>query len=139
MMSGPVSPHTVLVLLTLSYLVGEMGHFMLGATSRDMARDIGFGDKECVPRGDLEDNVTSEVTQCMTRSREDCDNTTICQWDYTGRGLDYQVDNCYCPQGHLERISKLFLTYQLINQDSSRYLHCFLRPLLLLKYYMLSI
>ena len=108
-MSGPVSPHTVLTLLTLSYLVGEMGHFMLGATSRDMARDIGFGDKECVPRGDLENNVTSEVTQCMTRSREDCDNTGVCQWDYTGRGLDYQVDICYCPQGHLERISELFL------------------------------
>ena len=31
----------ILSLLTLSYLVGEMGHFMLGATSRDMAREIG--------------------------------------------------------------------------------------------------
>ena len=87
-MPGSVSPHTVLALLTLSYLVGEMGHFMLGATSRDMARTIGFGDKECVPRG-LE-NVT-EVTQCMTMSREVCDTTISCQWDYTGRGLDYQV------------------------------------------------
>ena len=76
----------VLVLLISSYLVGEMGHFMLGATSRDMARDIGFGDEECVPRH----NVT-EVTQCMTMSREDCEDTSVCVWDYTGRGLDYQV------------------------------------------------
>ena len=83
-----VSRHTVLALLTLSYLVGEMGHFMLGVTSRDMARDIGFGDKDCVPRNT--ENVT-EVTQCMTMSREDCDATRACQWDYTGRGLDYQV------------------------------------------------
>ena len=30
------------MLLTLSYLVGEMGHFMLGATSREMAREIGL-------------------------------------------------------------------------------------------------
>ena len=36
-----VRSHYILVLLTFSYLVGEMGHFMLGATSRDMARDIG--------------------------------------------------------------------------------------------------
>ena len=41
-------------------------------------------------------------------SREDCSNTSICQWDYTGRGLDYQVDISYCPQGLLERISELF-------------------------------
>ena len=33
--------HYSLALLTVSYLVGEMGHFLLGATSRDMARDIG--------------------------------------------------------------------------------------------------
>ena len=85
-----VSPHTVLTLLTSSYLVGEMGHFMLGATSRDMARDIGFGDKECVPRHNVTEIVT-EVTQCMTLSREDCEDTNLCQWDYTGRGLDYQV------------------------------------------------
>ena len=32
----------ILMLLTLSYLVGEMGHFMLGATSREMAREIGL-------------------------------------------------------------------------------------------------
>ena len=31
----------VLGLLTASYLLGELGHFLLSATSRDMARDIG--------------------------------------------------------------------------------------------------
>ena len=36
-----VKSHYILALLTMSYLVGEMGHFMLGATSRDMAREIG--------------------------------------------------------------------------------------------------
>ena len=36
-----VRAHYTLALLTLSYLLGEMGHFLLGATSRDMARDIG--------------------------------------------------------------------------------------------------
>ena len=36
-----VKSHYILALLTMSYLVGEMGHFMLGVTSRDMAREIG--------------------------------------------------------------------------------------------------
>lgn len=94
-----VSPNTILALLTISYLVGEMGHFMLGATSRDMARTIGFGDKGCVHAPGQIENLTSvtgdmdmtHVTQCMTRSRQDCDAATSCRWDYTGRGMDYQV------------------------------------------------
>ena len=39
---GDQGCYYILMLLSLSYLVGEMGHFMLGATSRDMAREIGL-------------------------------------------------------------------------------------------------
>jgi len=37
-----------LLLLTTSYVFGEVGHFLIGVTSRDVARDIGYGDSACL-------------------------------------------------------------------------------------------
>ena len=37
----------VLGLLTLSYMVGEVAHFLIAVTSKDLARSIGFGDMQC--------------------------------------------------------------------------------------------
>ena len=73
-----------LVLLTLSYLVGEMGHFLLSSTSRDISRDIGYGDKACF-------NVINMTDSCGSiKNREGCE-ASKCSWEYTGLGLDYQV------------------------------------------------
>lgn len=47
----------LLSLLTLSFVFGEMGHFLLGVTSRSMAKEIHFGDKSCV------DTTISGLTQ----------------------------------------------------------------------------
>ena len=41
----------VLSLLTLAFVFGEMGHFLLGVTSREMAGDIHFGDLGCLDQG----------------------------------------------------------------------------------------
>ena len=68
--------HYSLALLTVSYLVGEMGHFMLGATSRAMARELEYGDEACL----CDDQLEQE--ECLEAG---------CDWDYTGRGMDYQV------------------------------------------------
>jgi len=81
----------ILLLLTLSYLVGEMGHFLLGATSREIARDVGYGDKACFGK----ENGT--ILSCRKRKDEaSChirgdDGVEQCKWDYTGLGMDYQV------------------------------------------------
>ena len=40
--------HTSLALLTLAYLLGELGHFLLGSTSRAMAREVKYGDQACL-------------------------------------------------------------------------------------------
>ena len=37
----------LLTLLTASYVVGELGHFLIGVTSRDVARSIHYGDVAC--------------------------------------------------------------------------------------------
>ena len=68
--------HYSLALLTVSYLVGEMGHFLLGATSRAMARELEYGDEACL----CDDQLEQE--ECLEAG---------CHWDYTGRGMDYQV------------------------------------------------
>ena len=68
--------HYSLALLTVSYLVGEMGHFLLGATSRAMARQLEYGDQACF----CDDQLEQE--ECLEAG---------CDWDYTGRGMDYQV------------------------------------------------
>ena len=53
--------HYSLALLTVSYLVGEMGHFMLGATSRAMARELEYGDEACLCDDQLEQEECLET------------------------------------------------------------------------------
>ena len=49
-------------LLTLAFIVGEMSHFLIGSMSLDMARDLGYGDKQCYLNTTLEgvDDFTQE-------------------------------------------------------------------------------
>lgn len=37
----------VLVILTLGYLTAELGHFLIGVTSKDTAMDVPYGDIAC--------------------------------------------------------------------------------------------
>jgi hypothetical protein len=37
----------ILGILTLCYIVGELGHYLIGVTSRATARDIDYGDHAC--------------------------------------------------------------------------------------------
>ena len=36
-----------LCLLTLCYVLGELGHFLISVTSRDVAREVHYGDRAC--------------------------------------------------------------------------------------------
>lgn len=37
----------ILFLLTICYIAGELGHYLIGVTSRATARDIDYGDHSC--------------------------------------------------------------------------------------------
>lgn len=37
----------ILGILTVCYIVGELGHYLIGVTSRATARDIDYGDHAC--------------------------------------------------------------------------------------------
>ena len=50
-----------LFLLTFSYVIGELSHFLLGVTSRDIARDLHYGDKACFPESNELDSNQSDI------------------------------------------------------------------------------
>lgn len=37
----------ILFILTICYIVGELGHYLIGVTSKATARDINYGDHAC--------------------------------------------------------------------------------------------
>ena len=74
--------HYILGLLTLSYLLGELGHFLLGSTSRPMSRELEYGDQACLGPPDCAGQQTEET--CLAAGPH-------CDWNYTGLGLDYQL------------------------------------------------
>jgi len=78
----------VLGLLTLSYMVGEVAHFLIAVTSKDLARSIGFGDMQCYAN-----NTRPELgTVCAGfKAADDCEDHTGCEWLYSGQGWEYQI------------------------------------------------
>ncbi|XP_050428083.1 protein spinster homolog 1 [Adelges cooleyi] len=91
----------VLTILTLGYLTSEMGHFMIGVTSKATARDVHYGDIKCQL---LEQLAESSVFNYTLHSRCDtspdqlsCESLTLddgskyCEWNYNGLGFEYQL------------------------------------------------
>lgn len=60
----------VLCILTLGYLTSEMGHFLIGVTSKATARDVHYGDIKCQL---LEHLADSEVFNYTLHER--CDTS----------------------------------------------------------------
>jgi len=78
----------VLGLLTLSYMVGEVAHFLVAVTSKDLARSIGFGDMQCYANS----TGGEQPAVCAGfKAAEDCQNQAGCDWMYSGQGWEYQI------------------------------------------------
>ena len=84
-----------LSLLTLSYIVGELTHFMINTTSREVAREVEFGEKSCFLNESIvsvNDDKEDEVFDCKEAKNERaCKSDNNCYWDYSGLGIEYQV------------------------------------------------
>lgn len=52
----------MLPLLTCIYVIGELGHFLIGVVSRDIAQDVGYGDKSCLA---IPDVINSDAAFCQ--------------------------------------------------------------------------
>lgn len=80
-----------LALMTLSYIVGELTHFLINTTSRAVAREVEFGDQSCFKN---QTNVSSneKAVNCTDLKNEtECVSQAECYWHYNGLGLQYQV------------------------------------------------
>ena len=82
-----------LSLMTLSYIVGELTHFLVNTTSRALARDLQFGDLSCFKNETAVTGEEEEISVNCTSLKEekDCVDQSQCYWHYNGLGLQYQV------------------------------------------------
>lgn len=79
-----------LALMTLSYIVGELTHFLINTTSRAVAREIKFGDQSCFKSETNESSVGRSVNCTSLKNETDCVSEPECSWHYNGQGLQYQ-------------------------------------------------
>lgn len=62
---GALKKAYILGILTVCYIVGELGHYLIGVTSRATARDIDYGDHACQLN-----NTTLEKNEMPTQCEE---------------------------------------------------------------------
>ena len=87
-----VSKLYFLSLMTLSYIVGELTHFLINTTSRDVARGVEFGEKSCFLNGSFTLDEDKEIFECPESKNEtNCETEKHCYWEYSGLGIQYQV------------------------------------------------
>lgn len=89
-------PTYVLAIVSLGYLLAELGHFLIGVTSKATAQDLHYGDISC--QLNLSDVLVADLPQVCENATtpEACEllemnGTNYCEWTYNGLGLDYQI------------------------------------------------
>ncbi|XP_050302202.1 cis,cis-muconate transport protein [Anthonomus grandis grandis] len=89
-------PAYVLAIVSIGYVLGELGHYMIGVTSKAIAMDLHYGDIAC--QLNSTDYYLSELpVVCSDANDSDtCQSLVMegepyCEWTYNGLGLDYQI------------------------------------------------
>ncbi|KAE8746632.1 hypothetical protein FOCC_FOCC006616 [Frankliniella occidentalis] len=86
----------VLFIVSVGYVVGELGHYLIGVTTKYTARDLEYGDIGCLFNSTTL-GVTDIPAECYTANSSDScqalavNGSTYCEWDRNGLGIDYQV------------------------------------------------
>lgn len=75
-----------LALITSGYVIGEIAHFLIATTSKDVANTVHYGDQKCMDRS----NQTSDFDCAALETEETCMNGVECEWKYNGQGSDFQ-------------------------------------------------
>ncbi len=97
-----------LSLLTLSFVIGEVSHFLIGVVSQEMARSLHYGDKSCLQHSNISLRFGRTNSECdqfsnnaiIQNSADDnsekleeewCESHQGCEYLETGMGMKYQV------------------------------------------------
>ncbi|KAF7285511.1 hypothetical protein GWI33_010510 [Rhynchophorus ferrugineus] len=95
MLSSLYQPY-VLAIVSIGYVLGELGHYLIGVTSKAIAMDLHYGDISC-QLNTTEYYLSDLPVDCgEANSSEICfsfniNGTPYCEWTYNGLGLDYQI------------------------------------------------
>jgi len=88
----------VLVILTLGYLTAELGHFLIGVTSKATAIDVEYGDFACqLNKTEPHFNLTLSMNCASALNQTICemlafeDGERYCEWNRNGLGIEYQI------------------------------------------------
>lgn len=86
----------VLALLLLAYLLNQLDRYTLAIVTKPAAQEIHYGEQGCMKNESIPVNVIPATTCSKVNTYDECletnENGTFgCKWDYTGRGLDYQL------------------------------------------------
>jgi len=83
-----------LTLMTAAYIIGEIAHFLINTTGREVARDIHFGDKACYYNETNIDSSSHNKTSSscsQIKEQKECTRMVSCSWEYSGLGIEYQI------------------------------------------------
>lgn len=86
----------VLAVLTIGYILGELGHYLIGVTSKQTAIQLDYGDHAC-QQNDTSFERHILPIQCSAVMDEvkcvglNVNGSNYCEWNYNGLGLDYQL------------------------------------------------
>ncbi|ALC48350.1 CG14439 [Drosophila busckii] len=86
----------VLAILTIGYILGELGHYLIGVTSKQTAIELDYGDIACQQNNSMFKRHELS-TQCADMSDESScytlamNGSGYCEWNYNGLGIDYQI------------------------------------------------
>ncbi|CAG9805715.1 unnamed protein product [Chironomus riparius] len=86
----------ILGILTVCYIVGELGHYLIGVTSRATAREISYGDHACqlndttLGKDDMPEQC-EDISDQLSCAAININGSSYCEWDYNGLGIEYQL------------------------------------------------
>ncbi|XP_026674694.1 uncharacterized protein LOC108631515 isoform X1 [Ceratina calcarata] len=85
-----------LAIVSVGYVLGELGHYLIGVTSKATAEDLHYGDISCQLNSTTLSIIQLPI-QCEEANNEslcvsfELNGTRYCEWNYNGLGLDYQI------------------------------------------------